>query len=116
MLVGQDLNKTVENFTYNINNLLGKGAFSSVYLGKCNITGETVAIKVINLGSLTVDTYQKLQEELAILNSLPPHPNIIKVYRLLQTVHNAYIITEHCDRKITKASDYDNLSIALGII
>jgi serine/threonine protein kinase len=68
------------------------------------------------LGSLTVDTYQKLQEELAILNSLPPHPNIIKVYRLLQTVHNAYIITEHCDRKITKNSDYDNLSIALGII
>jgi serine/threonine-protein kinase ULK/ATG1 len=62
MTNNQDVNKTIENFTYNLNDLIGKGAFSSVYLGKCDITGEAVAIKVINLGSLTMETYQKLQE------------------------------------------------------
>jgi serine/threonine protein kinase len=96
MLPNQDLNKTIENYTYNLNNIIGKGAFSSVYLGKCNTTGEVVAIKVINLGSLTVETYQKLQYELSILKNLPPHPNIVKMYSLLQTVNNVYIITEHC--------------------
>jgi hypothetical protein len=39
MLGNQDLNKTIENYTYNLNNIIGKGAFSSVYLGKCNKTG-----------------------------------------------------------------------------
>jgi len=67
------------------------------HLGQSNITGETVAIKVINLGSLTYDTYQKLQYELTILRSLPAHPNIIKVITLLQTVNNVYIVTEYCD-------------------
>jgi hypothetical protein len=39
MTNNQDVNKTIENFTYNLNDLIGKGAFSSVYLGKCNTTG-----------------------------------------------------------------------------
>jgi serine/threonine protein kinase len=73
--------------------MIGKGSFSTVYLGKSNITGETVAIKVINLSSLNADTYQKLQYELAILKSLPSHPNIVKMHKLLQTVHNVYIVT-----------------------
>ena len=116
MLINQDLNKTIDNYNYNINNLIGKGAFSSVYLGKSNITGEAVAIKVINLGSLTVDTYQKLQYELAILRSLPAHPNVVKVLSLLQTVNNVYIVTEHCDRKLTNATNLDNTAVTLGII
>ncbi len=116
MLINQDLNKTIDNYTYNINNLIGKGAFSSVYLGQSNITGETVAIKVINLGSLTVDTYQKLQYELSILRNLSPHPNVVKVLSLLQTVNNVYIVTEHCERKLSKATNLDNVAIAIGII
>lgn len=96
--------------------MIGKGAFSSVYLGKCNITGEAVAIKVINLGSLTMETYQKLQEELAILNGLPHHPNIVKMLKALQTVNNVYIITEHCEKKLKKSEIFDNVAIAFGII
>lgn len=116
MFINQDFNKTIDNFTYNTQNLIGKGSFSSVYLGQSNTTGEAVAIKVINLGSLTVDTYQKLQYELSILKNLPPHPNIVKVLNLLQTVNNVYIITEHCDRKLSKSNNLDNVSVTLGII
>lgn len=57
----QDFNKTIDEFTYNLNNMIGKGAFSSVYLGKHDITKEKVAIKVINLQNLKPETYQKLQ-------------------------------------------------------
>lgn len=103
MLMNQDFNKTIDNYNYNINDLIGKGSFSSVYLGKSIITGETVAIKVINLSSLTMDTYKKLQYELAILKMLPPHPNIVKMLKLLQTVNNVYIVTEHCERKLSKS-------------
>lgn len=39
MLFNQDFNKTIDNYTYNINKVIGKGAFSSVYLGQSNITG-----------------------------------------------------------------------------
>lgn len=116
MLYNQDFNKTIENFTYNINSVIGKGSFSHVYLGKSNITGEAVAIKVINLSSLKMDTYHKLQYELAILRTLPPHPNVVKVLNLLQTVNNVYIITEHCERKLSKETNFDNMTVALGIV
>jgi serine/threonine protein kinase len=96
MLTNQDFNKTIDNYNYNINDIIGQGSFSSVYKGKSIITGEKVAIKVINLSGLTADTYQKLQYELSILKNLPPHRNIVKMYKLLQTVNNVYIVTERC--------------------
>ena len=38
------------------------------------------------------------------------------MYSLLQTVNNVYIITEHCEKKLSKADGFNNVTIALGII
>ena len=116
MLVAAEYNKTIDNYSYNTNNVVGKGAFSTVYLGVSLLNGEPVAIKVINLGSLTMDTYQKLQNEIAILKSLPAHPNVVKVFTVLQTVHNVYIVTEHCERKLSKNDNNNMVSVTLGLI
>lgn len=116
MLPSQDFNKIIDNYSYNINNVLGKGAFSTVYLGKYLTTGESVAIKVVNLTGMTPETYQKLQYELTILRTLPCHPNIVKVHNQLQTVNNVYIVTEHCDRRLKNIPNQDLVPVALGII
>lgn len=116
MLVDQDFNKTIDEFTYHLNSVIGKGSFSTVYMGKHNVTKERVAIKVINLLNLKPERYAKLQEELLILKSLPPHPNIVQMLSLLQTSNNVYIVTEYCEGSLDKVGETEQNSVCLGII
>ena len=47
----QNQTKQIKNYLYNPENKLGKGSFSTVYLGKHITTNESVAIKVIDVKS-----------------------------------------------------------------
>ena len=37
---------------------------------------------------------------MSVLNYLPPHPNILKILKILQTENNVYFVTEYCDSKL----------------
>jgi len=41
--------KRIENYTFCMSDIVGRGASGTVYLGENNITKEVVAIKVIDL-------------------------------------------------------------------
>ena len=90
--------KIIGNYSFFTSNMLGEGSFSQVFLGKNDITGEDVAIKVINMNSLMKNqvTHQMLLREIQILKTLE-HPNIVRCFDVFQTNNNTYIITEFCE-------------------
>lgn len=42
------MEKSISNYTYSTRDYLGKGSYSMVYEGKHDITGERVAVKIID--------------------------------------------------------------------
>ena len=90
-------NKKVGIYTFHNQNVLGEGSYSIVYLGQNDETKQPVAIKVITRKSL-VDNYmyETLLSEIEILKKLD-HPNIVRLYDVLNTSNNVYIITEYCN-------------------
>ena len=89
--------KQVERFQdlYSVKKELGAGAFGSVKLGKHRKADTPVAIKFIKKSSLMVaDVYQELMKnELEVLENTI-HPNITRVYELMEDKRNYYIIME----------------------
>ena len=49
----EELIKNIEHYSYFLADQIGKGFSSTVYRGKNNKTGASVAIKVINLRKLS---------------------------------------------------------------
>ena len=90
-------NKKVGDYTFHNANVLGEGSYSTVYLGQHEEYKHPVAIKVIARKSL-VDNYmyETLASEIEILKKLD-HPNIVRLYDVLNTTNNIYIITEYCN-------------------
>ena len=79
---------------------LGSGAFGKVVIGKHIITGETVAIKILDkiILSQTPEDYKLIKKEMSILK-LVKHRYIIQLYEILQTPNHIFIVMEYCDGK-----------------
>ena len=93
-------------FTKDKQSELGKGSFSTVYLGTYKghnntlITyGTTVAIKVIKTQNIPAKAKEVLQEELNIMELIKydPHPNVVRCYDVIIGDTESYIIMEYCD-------------------
>ena len=68
-----------------------------VYKGTNDKTGETVAIKVINMQKLTSPFHKELlNNEIEVLTKLKS-PNIMQVLDIFKSQNNTYIISEFCD-------------------
>lgn len=75
---------------------IGKGYSSTVYKGLDDLTGEEVAIKVIELRSLKDQTSRlMLNTEIECFREVK-HPNVLCFHNSYFTVNNCYIITEYC--------------------
>ena len=74
---------------------IGTGAFGSVHLGVHRKTKIPCAIKTIKKSSLQVhEVYQELNKnELEVLEQTN-HPNITRIFELLEDDRNYYIIME----------------------
>ena len=84
---------------YNINNKIGKGAYSSVYIGT-NVNDKNdipieYAIKIIKLNKLNENIRNKIEIEVDILRKLD-HTNIIKLYDSFYNDGILYIVLEKC--------------------
>ena len=84
----------IKNYVYSQKTALGKGSFSSVYLGENIISGQKVAIKKINISK-----FEKFRphiiSEINILKSIN-HPNIVSFVDDIIETKLIYIVLEYC--------------------
>ena len=89
--------KTVKRFAehYKLTKEIGAGAFGSVKLGQHRQTQTPCAIKIIKKQSLLVhNVYEQLNKnEFEVLENTE-HPNITRIYELMEDQRNYYIVME----------------------
>ncbi|GBE85072.1 predicted protein [Sparassis crispa] len=81
---------------YQLGDSLGKGAFGQVYRALNWATGETVAIKEIQLSNIPRSEIGQIMSEIDLLKNLN-HPNIVKYKGFEKTQQYLYIILEFCE-------------------
>ncbi|PRD26032.1 UNVERIFIED_CONTAM: melk [Trichonephila clavipes] len=79
---------------YVLHKTLGTGGFAKVKLATHELSGEKVAIKIMNKASLG-DDLPRIQLEIEALKILN-HPNICKLYQVIETEKNYFIVLEYC--------------------
>ena len=80
---------------------LGKGSFSSVYLGKRIKDELDIAIKIINLSDANDKVIEYINQEVTIMNTIKknPHPNIVECFDVIRLKKRIYIIMEFCENE-----------------
>ena len=74
---------------------LGKGAFGIVRMGINKQTGEKVAIKILEKSQITNDNDKgRIIKEINVLKKMH-HPNIVKLFSVVNTDRQLYIIMEY---------------------
>ena len=82
---------------YLIKQKIGEGTFSKVKLGINMFTGQKVAIKILNKKKLIEEEgIERVVRELKILSELN-HPNIIKIYKIIEDEKHYYVVMEYCE-------------------
>ena len=82
---------------YIIKETIGKGTFSKVKLGLNKITGEKVAIKILDKSKiLQKEDSDRIIREMSILSKMD-HSNVIKIYQIFEDEKNYFIIMEYCE-------------------
>lgn len=81
---------------YQLGDSLGKGAFAQVFRALNWTTGETVAIKQIQLSNIPKSDLGEIMAEIDLLKNLN-HPNIVKYKGFVKTPEYLNIILEYCE-------------------
>lgn len=85
---------------YKLQQVLGEGAFSSVYKAMNVETDEVVAVKIINKFNLTQKQLANIHNEIHIMNTLAnsgSQQNILRLIESFDTPDNCFLILEYCD-------------------
>ena len=89
--------KVIHNYQYNLCAILGKGSFGTVYQATNMLTGQVVAVKVIDRKLIAKeDARVQVELETQIMKKFQ-HENIVKLIDVLDTANNKYIISEYCN-------------------
>ncbi|GAA55553.1 serine/threonine-protein kinase NIM1 [Clonorchis sinensis] len=79
---------------YRIQETIGTGNFSQVKLATHILTKELVAIKVLDKTRMNTSTQKLLMREISILECLH-HPNIIRLYEVVETLTRLHLVMEY---------------------
>ena len=80
---------------YILDKTLGAGGFGKVKLAIHEFTGSKVAIKIINKKLIKSQKISsKIQREIRLMKYFN-HPNIIKLYQVLDTAQNIFVVMEY---------------------
>lgn len=77
---------------------LGRGKFATVYEGRHAVTGQRLAIKMMDKQKLLAEdprVEEFLQRETSIMKSLD-HPNVVRLYDVLETPTSLFLVMEFC--------------------
>ena len=98
----KDISKNIE-----LLNIIGKGSYGNVYLGKNVLDNQCYAIKVISKSQLQSKiVYQYFNNEIYILKHIN-HPNIVKYISLVEKKKDYWLIIEYCNGgSLVKALKY----------
>ncbi len=70
---------------YILGKAIGEGTFGKVKLGTHILTGEKVAVKILEKSKITEDAdVERVSREIKILKMIR-HPNIIQLYEIIET-------------------------------
>ncbi|CAD8137375.1 unnamed protein product [Paramecium octaurelia] len=110
------MDKLIGHYRFNMNHLIGRGAYGSVFKGKTQ-QGQPVAVKVIDKRMINKENEKHLKNEVESMRTLN-HPNIVKFLDYYETQNNIYIISEFCDGGdlrdlIKRGKQDDNLVISI---
>ena len=91
--------KTVGEYRFNFDDIIGKGSFATVYLG-CEISNKTkkLAIKEIEYRKLEGKQREALDKEIEIHKAIE-NTAIIKLINVRRTPNHYYLILEYCEGK-----------------
>lgn len=79
---------------YILTDTLGQGTFGKVKLGIHVLTGEKVAIKVLEKDKIKDKSdIERITREITILKMIR-HPNLIQLYEIIETDKQLYLIME----------------------
>lgn len=74
---------------------LGEGTFGKVKLGIHNVTGEKVAVKVLEKSRIVdVSDVERVTREIHILKQIR-HPNLIQLYEIIETPKQLFLVMEY---------------------
>lgn len=73
---------------------IGEGNFAKVKLATHKLTGQEVAVKVIDKSVLDEKKLSKLYREVKIMKGLH-HPNIVKLYEVIETKNTVFLVMEY---------------------
>lgn len=82
---------------YDIEETIGKGNFAVVKLARHRITKSRVAIKIIDKSRLDEANLKKIYREVQIMKLLR-HPNVLKLYQVMETKNMLYIVMEYATK------------------
>ncbi|CAJ1427909.1 unnamed protein product [Effrenium voratum] len=81
---------------YILGKTIGEGTFGKVKLGTHILTGEKVAVKILEKERIVdVADVERVAREIHILK-LVQHPHIIQLYEIIETPRQLYLIMEYC--------------------
>ncbi|VDK49109.1 unnamed protein product [Anisakis simplex] len=79
---------------YEVESTIGRGNYALVKLARHRITKTEVAIKIVDKTRLDRENLAKMYREIDVLKMLN-HPNIIKLYQVMETKNMLYLVTEY---------------------
>ncbi|XBI22326.1 hypothetical protein VPH35_063355 [Triticum aestivum] len=84
---------------YNLGKTLGHGTFGKVMIAEHKLTGQKVAIKILNRHQMEImEMVEKAKREIKILRLFIDliHPHIIRVYEVIETPKDIFVVMEYC--------------------
>lgn len=81
---------------YTFGDIIGQGIFGTVREGTHKLTSKKVAIKIINKVDIVYKDLELIRNEIEVLK-ICQHPNIVKLYDIMENSRSIYIIMEHCE-------------------
>ncbi|KNC52019.1 CAMK protein kinase [Thecamonas trahens ATCC 50062] len=90
-----ELVREVEDY-YEILDVLGQGAYGTVYRCRDVVSGEEYAIKTVELKKTDESSFKGLLYEVGIMKRLH-HKSVVQLKRVMQTDMHMYIVMELCE-------------------